>query len=232
MIFLSFSAQVLAQTRSEDGIVPQELREYDTDKIKELIDSGDFDYIAPETETPSFLQRVWSYITGLLRSIFRAATGTPMGKILLYIGAFFLLMVAIIKLMGMNVRDVFYKSPDKNNADFEFLEENIHDLDFEKLLTEALGKEDYRLAIRLTYLKTLKHMSDCHLVVWEAGKTNYEYFYEIKDDKLKASFRDLSYYFDYAWYGDFEVDKPIYEKAHDRSEIIMSVTYQPIRETA
>ncbi|MCE7993947.1 MAG: hypothetical protein HEP71_18305 [Roseivirga sp.] len=230
-MLLGLMGQAVAQSNQQEGAVPQELREYDAEKIKEFIESGDFDYIAPPTETPSFFQRVIDYIMGFIESIFRAATGTPFGKALLYIGGFFLLLVAIIKLLGMNVKDVFYSSSDKGSTDFEFLEENIHDLDFDKLLAEALEKEDFRLAIRLTYLRTLKHMSDNHMVDWEAGKTNYEYLYEIQDDKLRYSFRDLSYFFDYAWYGDFEVDEPIFIRAKEQSAVIMSNTYQPLPET-
>jgi hypothetical protein len=221
-----------AQSAERQGALPQELREYDTDKIRELIESGDFDYVAPPTEPPSLFNRVWDYFIGFLESIFRVATGTPFGKALLYIGGFFLLMVAIIKLLGMNVKDVFYKSSDKGATDFEFMEENIHELDFEKLLSEALEKEDYRLAIRVTYLKTLKHMSDCFVVDWEPGKTNYEYLYEIKGEQLKSSFKDLSYYFDYAWYGDFEVGQAIYQKAAERSADIIASARKPLAETA
>lgn len=232
LILFAVNGPLTAQSSGSQGAVPQELREYDTDKIKELIESGDFDYIAPPTETPSLFNRVWDYFMSFLESIFRAATGTPFGKALLYIGGFFLLMVAIIKLLGMNVKDVFYKSSDKGTTDFEFMEENIHELDFEKLLSEALEKEDHRLAIRVTYLKTLKHMSDCFVVDWEPGKTNYEYLYEIDDERLKTSFKDLSYYFDYAWYGDFEVGQAIYQKASERSANITANTSKPLAETA
>lgn len=208
------------QNGGEKGIAPQELREYNEEKLKELIDSGDFDYVEAPVETPSFLRRMWNYFTSFINSIFQAATSTPMGKVLLYICGFFLLMVAIVKLFGINTRDVFYSSSDKGKSEMGFLEENIHEIDFDKLLKDALEKGDYRLAIRLTYLKTLKLMSDRLLVNWEPGKTNYEYLYELRQQELREPFRNLSYHFDYAWYGDFEVNKQIYDLTRAQAALI------------
>ena len=210
------------------GAVPSELREYDTDKLQELQDSGDFDYVAEKTEPPSLFRRIWNYITGLLQSIFEAATGTPVGKILLYICGFILLMVAIIKLLGINPRDVFYGSSDKGKSEIEFFEENIHELDFDKLLAESLADQDYKLAIRLTYLKTLKLLSDRFLVEWEPGKTNYEYLSELRQADLRASFSTLSYHFDYAWYGDFDVDEGIYKLSKQEAEKIAANAHKPV----
>lgn len=227
-MFFCSSWQVIAQ--DQQGVVPIEIRDYDTDKIQKLKDSGDFDYVETPTETPSLVSRIWEFILDIIRSIFNAASDTPVGRIITYIVGFVLLLTAIIKLLGMNVRGVFYSTSDKGKVDFEFLEENIHSLDFEKLLKAALSKDDFRLAIRLTYLKTLKHLSDELIVEWEAGKTNYDYIYEIKDDELESLFRDLSYYFDYAWYGDFEVDKPIYLKAEGCSVAILSSINLPVSE--
>ena len=212
--------QVVAQ--KQQGVVPVEIRNYDTDRIKELRESNDFDYVETPTETPSLITRVWNFIRNIINSIFRAASGTTAGRFITYLVGFILLLVAVIKLLGINTRNVFYGTSGKGKVDFEFLEENIHSLDFEKLLAEALSKDDFRLAIRLTYLKTLKRLSDGLVVEWEAGKTNYDYLYEIKDSERKSLFRDLSYYFDYAWYGDFEVDEPIYVKAETCSTTILS----------
>lgn len=222
------SVPALAQQGGK-GIAPAELREYDTDKLDELKESGDFDYVEEKAEVPSFLRRVWNYITGLLESIFMAATGTPVGKILVYIGIFILLLVAIIKLLGMNPRDVFYGSGDKGKSEIEFFEENIHDLDFDELLSEALSNQDYKLAIRLTYLKTLKLLSDRLLVEWEAGKTNYEYLSELRQADLRVSFRTLSYHFDYAWYGDFDVDENIYKLSTIEAEKIAANARIPVQ---
>ena len=212
---------VLAQDQSEGrGIVPDQTREYSEERLKELLESGDYDYAREEADPPSFLRRAIDYLGSGINKFFSAAARTPLGQVLLYGSGFFLLLVAIIKLFGLKGRDVFYRNSKNISNDFDYLEENIHTVDFEKLLKEALAKNDFKLAIRVTYLRTLKLLSDRMVVEWEAGKTNYEYLYEIDQPTLREPFRTISYHFDYAWYGDFEVNEQNYQLAEEQAQII------------
>lgn len=201
--------------------VPQ--KQFNKEHIEELRDSGDFDYIEAKPAQTSLLQRIWNYIIGLINGVFNAATGTPVGRVLLYIALFVLLLAAIIKLFNVDVKDVFYKSSDKSSLAFD-LEEHIENLDIEKMLSEALAERHYRLAVRLVYLKALKALSEAHLVEWEDGKTNHEYLIELKEQSLRSEFSQLSYFFDYAWYGDFEVNEKTYQEANAHALNVLDKT--------
>ncbi len=225
IIILSMSCLTLGQsyaqveqTQTDQSAI--DVRTYDTDKIEELKKDKDFSYTSQGSEPPGFFQRIWNFIQDLISRIIGAATNTTFGKILLYVLGAVLIVICIIKIFQINVREVFYGRSDVSRLNFEELEDQIDTLDFEKLLQEAIQNQDFRLAVRLVYLRTLKALSDTHLIDWAPGKTNYEYLNELKGDALQNPFRELSYYFDYAWYGDFEVDEVLYDKATARYNTI------------
>ena len=197
-----------------------QVKQFDKQRIEELKQSGDFDYVEAKPANTSLLQRFLRFLNNLITRFFTAATDTALGRVLLYIALFILLMVALIKIFSLNVNDVFYGASDKGELSFEIMDEDIDTLDLEALLQKALKKNDYRLAVRVVYLKALRTLNEAQLVVWESGKTNHDYLLELKSEKLKKPFSTLCYYFDYAWYGEFEVNEEAYQKAVAQASFI------------
>ena len=186
-----------------------QVKQFDKQRIEELKQSGDFDYVEAKPANTSLLQRFLRFLNNLITRFFTAATDTALGRVLLYIALFILLMVALIKIFSLNVNDVFYGASDKGELSFEIMDEDIDTLDLEALLQKALKKNDYRLAVRVVYLKALRTL-----------KTNHDYLLELKSEKLKKPFSTLCYYFDYAWYGEFEVNEEAYQKAVAQASFI------------
>jgi hypothetical protein len=85
-------------------------------------------------------------------------------------------------------------------------------MDFEKLIQETVDKNDFRSATRLIFLFALKLLSEKQLIQWQAGKTNHDYVEELKTGELKTGLNELSFYFDYAWYGHFTISRDQYQK--------------------
>ncbi|MGM5630561.1 hypothetical protein O2K51_06615 [Apibacter raozihei] len=96
---------------------------------------------------------------------------------------------------------------DSKNISAEEAEKNIHTVNFEQLIQSALEQKNYRLALRFYYLKLLKNLSDKNLIEYKYQKTNYEYYYEIQHEELKKLFKEVSFVFDYCWYGDHEAQE-------------------------
>ncbi len=90
--------------------------------------------------------------------------------------------------------------------DVRITDENLDEIDFERAIAAAVAQQDYRLAVRYSYLKLLKLLADKGLIVYQADKTNRQYVRELKEP-LRSGFRDLTRRFDYAWYGNRPVSE-------------------------
>lgn len=107
---------------------------------------------------------------------------------------------------------IFGRVADKKVIHHEDIEKNLKNIDFKKLLNETIANGDLRLAVRYYYLWTLKEMSNKQIIEWNPEKTNSDYLYEIKSEKLKTEFEYLSYLYNYVWYGEFEMDEVHFEE--------------------
>jgi Domain of unknown function (DUF4129) len=91
--------------------------------------------------------------------------------------------------------------------------DNIHEIDFDKLIQQAAAQQNYRLAVRFWYLRMLKMLSDRELIHWQISKTNYDYYYELKQPELRSNFLMLTRTFEDSWYGNHELSGDVYEAA-------------------
>lgn len=110
-------------------------------------------------------------------------------------------VVVVLQLVGVNMRQLFSPARLPQKQDSETLSENIHEIPFEKAIQNAIQSKDFSLATRLMYLQSLKLLSDRNMISWHENKTNWHYVYELKSEKLRSSFRDITYIFEYVQYG-------------------------------
>jgi len=84
--------------------------------------------------------------------------------------------------------------------------------DFEQLIKQAFQKDNYRLAVRYHYLKTIHKLADKNLISLAADKTNYQYVREISNPNYQNDFAALTLKYEYVWYGEFAIDESIYKR--------------------
>jgi len=101
----------------------------------------------------------------------------------------------------------------------EDTEDNIYGVDFDAAITEALGRENYREAVRLVYLRTLKALSDTSRIDWQPFKTPSQYVREFSASVPATSpagpsavFRTLTAHFLRVRYGNFPATRPLYDE--------------------
>jgi len=70
----------------------------------------------------------------------------------------------------------------------------------------------YRLAVRLWYLRLLKELSNREIIQYKQDKTNLDYLMQVYNTGYYSRFFRLTRHFEYSWYGHFEVDRLTYDR--------------------
>ena len=184
-------------------------RTFDEEKLNSYRNNDAYNY-GEKIEPPgnSILSRMINWI---LRKLFRPLTNpktyTYTEYILITICAL-IVIYAILKLTKSDWLNVFSrKSKNALAPDFEELEENIHEMNFDQLIDQALQDKNYTRAVRLSYLKVLKILSDRQLIDWRINKTNHDYLYEVGKTNFEPEFRRLTFIFEYVCYGNFPIQQ-------------------------
>lgn len=210
-LFIITLGQLHAQ--ETDTLLPDssriEVRQMDEEVLTTLKADPDMDY----GRSPSAInlwERFQRWLNSLINSLIGAAVSANWFNILLIILSVVALIYVILRLMKVNV-NMFYTGKQAATP-YGVLDEDIHAMDFDKLIQEALQLNEYRLAIRLLFLKSLKLLADKHHILWQPGKTNHDYLNELSAQNLKTGFNELNFYFEYAWYGNFTINEALYKK--------------------
>lgn len=82
--------------------------------------------------------------------------------------------------------------------------------DYDKLITLAVSKGNYRAAVRYHYLQTLQKLTLKGIIQFAPDKTNYQYVNEMSGKLYKTAFASLTLHYEYVWYGEFEIDDIIF----------------------
>lgn len=91
------------------------------------------------------------------------------------------------------------------------VDENNMENDFESLKRKAYNAGDTKLGMRYLFLKMLQKLDVKQHIKFGADKTNIVYAKEMKPE-LRNDFSSLSLYFEYIWYGNFEITKEVFDK--------------------
>jgi hypothetical protein len=150
----------------------------------------------------------------LLSELLGSEAATTIGRPLLYVlGA---IVVGIILWFVYRNHPELFARRRKTTAEEGWEEETIYGIDFDKETQQAVTRGDWRQAVRYTYLKTLRWLSDCHHIDWQPSKTPTQYVYE----ERHPAFRQLTTHFLRVRYGNFEATEALYEEVKQLSATV------------
>ncbi|MDR1097852.1 MAG: DUF4129 domain-containing protein [Tannerella sp.] len=184
---------------------------YDVQKIADYQADSHFDYNSQLNMTEyTWFEMLSRWFNRLLNFIFSGRFEekytTPV-MIALFLIALFIILFFLYRKRP----ELFMRSKKTPPLAYAVEEENIHEIDFGKEISTALDSGNYRLAIRLIYLHTLRILSDNKLIDWQIHKTPTEYLYEIKNRDVKPPFRELTRHFLQIRYGNYRASVELYE---------------------
>lgn len=183
------------------------------EKIEKFKADKDFDYGESKTDQISFWERFLKWLAEKMPDFngINADNVSTFLEVVKFVGIALIiafLAYIVLRLFGVNFRAIFGKKKvdEKEIDDIEVHTEDVNQMNFQTLISNAIAAKNYRLAIRYTYLSNLKQLSEKSIINWNPTKTNLSYLYEIKDEKLRKEFLRTTYIFDYVWYGEQTLD--------------------------
>jgi hypothetical protein len=130
-------------------------------------------------------------------------------KIALFVLASAALIFILIKLFQQPYdRDLEIS---ENKYSLENIDESVHEADLESFLQKARDSGDHRQVIRIYYLIILRELSSKKMIFWKKDKTNAEYLKEMKDKDSFKLFRELTFLFEWVWFGNKLINEKQYE---------------------
>jgi hypothetical protein len=103
----------------------------------------------------------------------------------------------------------FFTKNTTQNAVTEVADEQLEynmDNDFAALQRKAYEQYDYRLAMRYMFLGMLQKLNQRNHIKYIQDKTNSDYANEMPEG-FRENFSTLALYFEYVWYGKFEINQ-------------------------
>lgn len=99
--------------------------------------------------------------------------------------------------------------PADNAADE--IPEDIFVINYQKEIDKATGSGNYRLAVRLMFLRLLKQMAEKNIIQYKQDRTNLDYLMQLQPTGYYNNFFRITRNYEYSWYGQFPVSQDAYQ---------------------
>lgn len=177
----------------------------------------DYKYGTETIQSETWIDRLLLRFFKWLSQFFGEGSGSGFDfRILAYIFIAAVFVFVVLKLLGVGIEGFWRKKNASAEIPYEALGEDINLIDFQENIEKTIAQKNYRLAVRLYYLKSLKELSDLQMIDWRINKTNRNYVYELKSPVIRADFEEITSQFEYAWYGDFPIDELLFGGIRER----------------
>ena len=138
-------------------------------------------------------------------------------KILLWGSILFFLFIAITK---TRIYKLFYSDKEIESPPFSFLNIEEETTDFDEAIRLQMAEKQYRMAIRLLYLKVIDHLRNQEYIDYSKEKTNVDYLGDLTNSDIKSQFYTVTSIYNHVWYGDIEIAEDQFLKFESSFQIL------------
>jgi len=177
---------------------PTEIEKYKSDPA--------FQYDVAHERPRSWWERFWDRFWERIGKMLSTEGGWNATKIVLVVIAIIILAGFVFIFFGMGKEGFFGKKNVDDPLAYAVSEDDIHAINFDAAIEQAIGSGNFRFAVRLLYLQTLKNLTDAGIINWQLNKTNIAYLRELDGKSYQRNFRELTLQFESNWYGDLPID--------------------------
>ena len=213
------------QPVARDDRAPVQVRYPAPNRLHDLQTDRNYQYgtDAPPPDNP--VARFFNWLFRKFADLLRSKAYQNVGQYVLLAAIVALVIYLLMKAEVLGF--LFPKKAQSSGLDYENLAENIHEIDFDAAIEEALTNRNFRLSVRLLYLQTLKRLTDANRIDYKPEKTNRQYVYELTKSPLQPDFELLTRQFEFVWYGDFPVDETRFGQLRQQFQAFSQAIRQP-----
>ena len=162
------------------------IREFDREKWQAIIGETDYNEEAKPESAP-----------------FSMPWAGPLLKVISYIVIISLVIFLLYYITKYITFGLRIERKKLESDDLEAPVENIEALDIDALLEQAQRDGNFRMSIRLYYLRLLKKLNTMGMIVWKKDKTNRDYLSELfSRDFYYREVQRLTVSYEAVWYGE------------------------------
>lgn len=210
--YIDSTKRILPATEQEFRVDVRMLSDEVLEKYK---NDSDFDYEGGPKEAEDWISKIRNWINQQL-AILRSSKTYSTLLDYFYYGLMIAALLLIIRgLIKADRRGLIFGRVKTNEIKIVESDEDISTIDFDELISVAIDKKQYKLAVRYLFLKSLKLLSENGLVELRNNKTNHQYLSEIKNHQIAEVFRNTTSRFEWIWYGDFPVNEDIMKSSQN-----------------
>ncbi|MBL0913358.1 MAG: DUF4129 domain-containing protein [Bacteroidia bacterium] len=195
-----------------------EVRRFDREQFFDIQDSREFRYPENREKVETLMDKIREWLRGIFGELdFMRNADTDWMKGFGYFVIFLIIVLFVALVVWLMLRSDFRSLFTRRGArvkkpEYEILEEDIHNIEYIDEIQKAVSEGNYRKAIRLQYLRSLKLLSDHHVIYWTIERTNSDFRNMMRGRSDYQAFDYLATAYEFVWYGYRQLNEEEYRE--------------------